>query len=157
MKAAPSPATFASETNKDRTAREDLPTVSVRPTPLTAGELDRLLNVQVGRPLRADHDHPVPYRDPLPFPVPPPCPVCGDPGPCQCTGDPMRRPAEPDGEATVWYRGWEVSYDGQSAYAAVFGDGRWTAYKGGCDLGAPEVRASSYQACLDAIDEEEEL
>jgi hypothetical protein len=66
------------------------------------------------------------------------------------------RPSEPTGNETVDYRGWEVSYDGDGAYTAVFGDGRWTAYKGGCDLGAPCVDAPTFVGCLDEIDEQED-
>lgn len=64
-------------------------------------------------------------------------------------------PNEPAGEDTVYYRGWEASYDGLGSYAAVFGDGRWVSYKGGCDLGAPEVTASTWKQLLELIDDEE--
>ena len=63
------------------------------------------------------------------------------------------RPLEPKGTDNVWYRGWEVGY---SADAGYWSDDGWIAYKGGCDLDAQEVRAATYEACLDLIDDEED-
>lgn len=63
------------------------------------------------------------------------------------------RPAEPTLTNHVWYRGWEVGFSHDSAYWC--GEG-WIAYKGGCDLDAPEVRAKTYAGCLDEIDEQED-
>ncbi len=73
--------------------------------------------------------------------------------PCDEWAHPHYRPALPMGEAHVWYRGWEVGYSHHAAYWS--GEG-WIAYKGGCDLGAPEVRSASYVQCLHAIDDEED-
>lgn len=61
-------------------------------------------------------------------------------------------PDAPVGEESVDYRGWEVFYDGSGAYTAVMGDGRWVAYKGGCDLGALEVSSSTWSGVLNEID-----
>lgn len=63
------------------------------------------------------------------------------------------RPAAPSGTDNVWYRGWEVGYDADADFWSNEG---WIAYKGGCDLGAPEVRSATYEACLDLIDDEED-
>lgn len=63
------------------------------------------------------------------------------------------RPAEPAATHHVWYRGWEIGYDHDAAY---WGGTGWRAYKGGCDLDAPEVMAATYAACLDEIDEAED-
>lgn len=62
------------------------------------------------------------------------------------------RPAQPGLTDHVWYRGWEVGY---SRDADFWSNEGWIAYKGGCDLGAPEVRSGTYEACLDLIDDEE--
>lgn len=63
------------------------------------------------------------------------------------------RPEEPQADAHVWYRGWEVGFSFESEYWC--GEG-WIAYKGGCDLDAREVRSGQYATCLDAIDDEED-
>lgn len=68
--------------------------------------------------------------------------------------DPERiRPAMPVGEADVWYRGWEVGWDGG---LACYSSEAWVAYKGGCDLDAPQLTAASWTEILDAIDDEED-
>lgn len=63
------------------------------------------------------------------------------------------RPAEPFGEQVAWYRGWEAGYEFQLEYWT--GEG-YRAYKGGCDLDAPNVTADTWSELLDAIDEEED-
>jgi len=73
--------------------------------------------------------------------------------PCDEWATPHHRPKEPCALDHVRYRGWEVGWSSTSEYWC--GEG-WIAYKGGCDLGAPEVRASTYQSCLDEIDNEED-
>jgi hypothetical protein len=55
-------------------------------------------------------------------------------------------PPEPDHNHLVWYRGWEA---GRSGF-------EWVAYKGGCDLDAESVHASSWEELLDLIDDEME-
>ncbi len=63
------------------------------------------------------------------------------------------RPIEPKGAViSVWYRGWEVGYDDMAGQWSSEG---WRAYKGGCDLDAPQVSAATYDGVLDAIDDEE--
>jgi hypothetical protein len=69
----------------------------------------------------------------------------------RCLEEP--RPPEPQGDDVVWYRGWEVGFDGM---AHDYGGEGWRAYKGGCDLDAPQVSARTYDACLDEIDSEED-
>lgn len=64
------------------------------------------------------------------------------------------RPACPLGEASVWYRGWEVQWDSMADFWAP--GQAWTAYKGGCDLDAPSLTSNMYRAILDAVDEEED-
>jgi hypothetical protein len=66
------------------------------------------------------------------------------------------RPPEPSTSPdihTVWYRDWECGFDEMSDRWA--GEG-WRAYKGGADLDAPTVSAKSWDALLDAIDDEED-
>lgn len=62
------------------------------------------------------------------------------------------RPQMPIGEADVWYRGWEVGWDQQREFYS--GEG-YVAYKGGCDLDAPQLTSGSWVGILDAIDDEE--
>lgn len=62
------------------------------------------------------------------------------------------RPQEPKGTDSVWYRGWEAGYDDM---AARYVPDYWIAYKGGCDLDAPQLSASTFIALLDEIDETE--
>lgn len=66
---------------------------------------------------------------------------------------PEQRPAEPHGEDVVWYRGWEAGWEQMLEFFT--GEG-FRAYKGGCDLGAPNVSAGTWSGLLDAIDEEED-
>lgn len=73
--------------------------------------------------------------------------------PCDEVDHQCIRPAEPYGDKCVWYRGWELGYSFESEY---WGGEGWIAYKGGCDLGAPEIRAGRYVLALDAIDDEED-
>lgn len=63
------------------------------------------------------------------------------------------RPAEPAHGEDVWYRGWEIGWNDMGAKWAGTG---WDAYKGGCDLGAPRITASSFADCLDEIDDYED-
>lgn len=63
------------------------------------------------------------------------------------------RPTEPEGEASVFYRGWEAGYEDMASRWSAEG---YRAYKGGCDLDAPTVSAPSWDALLDAIDEHED-
>lgn len=62
------------------------------------------------------------------------------------------RPKEPDGEAVVWYRGWEAAYDPDMAFWTTE---KFRAYKGGADLCAPEVSSSTWEGLLDEIDDAE--
>jgi len=73
--------------------------------------------------------------------------------PCDTWEHAHHRPAEPEGEANVWYRGWEVGYQRESALWTGRG---WQCYKGGVDLGAPNVDGVTYADALDAIDEAED-
>jgi hypothetical protein len=63
------------------------------------------------------------------------------------------RPEMPEGETDVWYRGWEVGWDQAREHWTGAG---YVAYKGGCDLGAPELTSGSWAGILDAIDDEED-
>lgn len=63
------------------------------------------------------------------------------------------RPEMPTGEDVVWYRGWEAGWEQQLEFYT--GEG-YRAYKGGCDLDAPNVTAGTWAGLLDAIDEEED-
>jgi hypothetical protein len=64
-----------------------------------------------------------------------------------------QRPSEPTGNNVVWYRGWEVGFDQMAHDYAKSG---WRAYKGGVDMDAPIVDASTYEGCLDEVDEAED-
>lgn len=73
---------------------------------------------------------------------------------CEAFGaPPASRPPEPPKSDTVWYRGWECSYDATAAFWS--GEG-WNAYMGGCDLDAPHNSARTWEALLDEIDAEED-
>jgi hypothetical protein len=63
------------------------------------------------------------------------------------------RPDEPKGADSVFYRGWECGFEPDRDRYTREG---WTAYKGGCDLDAPQVTAVSWTALLDAVDDEED-
>ena len=63
------------------------------------------------------------------------------------------RPAEPKGENTVWYRGWECGYELEGARWGAEG---WRAYLGGADLDAVEVSARTWEALLDEIDDHDQ-
>lgn len=76
---------------------------------------------------------------------------CSDP--CDEWPHAHHRPECPPGEDVVRYRGWEGGYSWASEYWA--GEG-YVAYRGGCDLGAREVRAGTWSAMLDLIDDEED-
>lgn len=94
------------------------------------------------------------YGSVLPgFVTPGSCLSCGNPGPCQCGGDPKHRPAEPESEDCVWYRGWEVGFD---QMAHDYTQRGWRAYKGGVDLDAPTADGATFEACLDDVDEQED-
>jgi hypothetical protein len=67
--------------------------------------------------------------------------------------EPTKRPDEPAWNEQVWYRDWECGFDEMSDRYANEG---WVAYKGGADLDAPRVSAKSWDALLDAIDDEED-
>jgi len=67
-------------------------------------------------------------------------------------GAPPPRPDEPSKSDAVWYRGWECAYDADAAYWGAEG---WRAYKGGCDLGAPQAGGRTWSDLLDDIDAEE--
>jgi hypothetical protein len=67
-------------------------------------------------------------------------------------GAPQARPTEPPHGEDVWYRGWECGYD---ATAAFWGAEPWRAYKGGCDLDAPQTSGRTWSDLLDEIDAEE--
>lgn len=67
-----------------------------------------------------------------------------------------QRPPEPSmsyGTKPVRYRGWECSWEDDRHFWTRRG---WTAYKGGCDLGAPQVDAETWTDLLEEIDAEEE-
>lgn len=75
------------------------------------------------------------------------CPTCGR------IARLPERPAEPESDKAIFYRGWEAGYSFEAA--------KWTkegyiAYKGGCDIDAPSVTASTWEGILDAIDDEED-
>ena len=65
----------------------------------------------------------------------------------------IERPNEPNGEDSVWYRGWEAGWEELMEYWT--GEG-YRAYKGGADLDAPSVTAATWDGLLDAIDDEED-
>lgn len=62
------------------------------------------------------------------------------------------RPLEPGGEDTVMYRGWEISYYPEAAYWTHSG---WIAYFGGVDLDAISLKADTFTALLDEIEDYE--
>lgn len=62
------------------------------------------------------------------------------------------RPPEPDTEGDIWYRGWEAGFDDMAHHYTSEG---WRAYKGGCDLDAPQLSSKTWAGLLDAIDEAE--
>ncbi len=62
------------------------------------------------------------------------------------------KPPEPPFYTAVWYRGWEA---GQDDMAMRYTDESWIAYKGGCDLDAPQLAAKSWAELLELIDDEE--
>jgi hypothetical protein len=66
---------------------------------------------------------------------------------------PEPRPDHPGYKDHVRYRGWKIGWSHESYYWA---DEGWVAYKGGCDLGAPELRCATFGGMLDAIDDEED-
>ncbi|MES2783580.1 MAG: hypothetical protein V4657_12360 [Pseudomonadota bacterium] len=63
------------------------------------------------------------------------------------------KPPDPNGEAVVWYRGWEAGYEWQREYYT--GEGL-TAYRGGCDLEARYVSAATWSGLLALVDDEME-
>lgn len=63
-----------------------------------------------------------------------------------------QKPPEAKFGEDVWYRGWEA---GQDDMAMKYTEESWIAYKGGCDLGAPKIRAKSWAELLEMIDDEE--
>lgn len=63
------------------------------------------------------------------------------------------RPEHPGYKDHAWYRGWEIGWSHESYYWA---DEGWIAYKGGCDLDAPELRCKTFADMLDLIDDEED-
>lgn len=62
------------------------------------------------------------------------------------------RPAKPAWDHSAWYLGWEA---GEDDMASRYTDECWIAYKGGCDLDAPTLRAKSWDELLDLIEDEE--
>lgn len=62
-------------------------------------------------------------------------------------------PPEPKAGTDVRYRGWECSYDPDRAHWT--GEG-YVAYKGGCDLGAPQTTGATWDALLSNVDDEED-
>lgn len=83
------------------------------------------------------------------------CPQCGRDVPdffdhidVNCTD----WPDEPKGGATAYYRGWEFGFDDMAAQYTREG---WRAYKGGCDIDAPQLSAATLFALFAAIDGEE--
>lgn len=68
-------------------------------------------------------------------------------------GAPKTRIGEPPSGTDVWYRGWECGWD---ATAASYGAEGWRAYKGGCDLDAPQAGGRTWAELLDDIDDAED-
>lgn len=64
-----------------------------------------------------------------------------------------QRPNEPPHNEPAWYRGWECGYDEMAAY---WGAEPWRAYKGCCDLDAPQTCGRTWTDLLDEIDAEME-
>ena len=73
--------------------------------------------------------------------------------PCDEFDHERLRPPVPYGEDVVRYRGWEAGFERDLDYWTGSG---YRAYKGGCDLDAPNVTAGTWTGLLDAIDEEED-
>ena len=65
----------------------------------------------------------------------------------------IERPKTPDGEDVVRYRDWEAGWDQLREFYTGQG---YTAYKGGCDLDAPNVSAGTWEKLLDTINDEED-
>ena len=74
-------------------------------------------------------------------------------GTARSLAEATRRPSEPEGTKSVWYRGWECGYDADAGFWTKEG---WRAYKGGVDIGAPQASAPSWPELLEAIDDEED-
>lgn len=65
----------------------------------------------------------------------------------------MDRPPEPQGNNSVWYRGWEIGWEEMRDDYTGRG---WTAYQGGADLGARYLDGATYQEILNEIDDWED-
>ncbi len=66
---------------------------------------------------------------------------------------PLRDYPEPPGGESSWYRDWEAGYEPERG--SWTGEG-YVAYKGGCDLDARHVTGATWDALLEAVDDEEE-
>lgn len=66
--------------------------------------------------------------------------------------DTHTRPTEPEGDAVVTYRGWECAFYSDAEFWTGHG---WQAYKGGADIGAPNVNAGTWAGLLDEINAQE--
>lgn len=66
---------------------------------------------------------------------------------------PADRPAEPAPGQYVWYRGWECGFHDDAEFWTGHG---WQAYKGGADIGAPNVSGLTFAELLDEIEDDEE-
>lgn len=62
-------------------------------------------------------------------------------------------PAEPEIGHTVWHLGWEIFFHDDAEFWT--GNG-WQAYKGGADIGAPNLSARTFPALIAEIQAEEE-
>lgn len=60
------------------------------------------------------------------------------------------RPAMPDGEKAVWYRGWECAFDWQSEYWCGAG---YSACLGGADLDCIQLHSDTWAGLLDEVDD----
>lgn len=66
---------------------------------------------------------------------------------------PVEHPPEPASGDSTWYGDWECGWEPERANWT--GEG-YVAYKGGCDLDARYVTASTWDKLLEAVDDEEE-
>lgn len=68
------------------------------------------------------------------------------------SGDKQHRPNEPADGQYVWHRGWEIGFYDDAEFWT--GNG-WQAYKGGADIGAPNLSACTFEDLIEEIEAEE--
>jgi hypothetical protein len=64
----------------------------------------------------------------------------------------MTHPTEPRKGQYVWHLGWEIGFHEDAEFWT--GNG-WQAYKGGADIGAPNLNAKTFAELIEEIEAEE--